>query len=128
MKEANIYFSCKSESSCAAVEDEVMTCALEFVISQAPGIQVLLAGQKHSVTDMPIIVKNEGLFPRKLSVSAKLVHAGVLELQADNSICFCLSITDHGVSRTRGSCPELPSGEAAFHCLQREPGALVWPG
>lgn len=73
MKEANIYFSCKSESSRAAAEDELMTCSPSCLLCpKVQGSRFCSLGKK-TATDVPVIVKNEGSSPKKLNVSAKSV-------------------------------------------------------
>lgn len=72
---------------------------------------------KASSNDFPV-AKSEGLFPRKLSISAQLVWVGVLELQVNSSIWFRLSIPN--LSGFGDSCFKLPSGEVAFPLPQGE--------
>lgn len=75
--------------------------------------------------DLPV-AKSEGLFPRKLSISAQLVWVGVLELQVNNSIWFeypkPFRIWGPGI-------PPVPSylqEKLLFHLFRESPG--VWPG
>lgn len=99
-------------------------CFVLFVMSQAPGIRVLLTGQNHPATDTPVIVKNEGSFPRKLSISTKPSVGRCAGITSRKQQPFWLQCCRARASRIRG--PEIPTllplGEAAFHCLQRACG------
>lgn len=72
MKEANIYFSCKSESSRAAVQDKLMTCPLCYLLCpKVQGSRFCSLG-KNTATDVPVIVKYAGSFPKKAECFSKV--------------------------------------------------------
>lgn len=89
---------------------------MPFVMSQAPGIQVLLAGWRHPAMDLPV-AKSEGSFPRTLSISAQFVWVSVLELQVNKSIWFSLSIPNFSGFGDQGFLFQITFGRSCFSTL-----------